>query len=225
MEYILDTLNLDDIRTCAGCFPISGVTSNPSIVRQCGVTDFYGHLREVRSILGPDKSLHVQVIGQTCEAILRDAHAILQKADSGVYIKVPVTMEGLKAIKALKKEGVNITATAIYQKAQALLAIEAGADYVAPYYNRMMNMDIDADDVIETIARMIARYNYKAKIVAASFKNMAQVNRAFLMGAQAVTVQPQLLYDLFKMPAIQKAVDDFGEDWKKAFGSRTPADL
>jgi len=225
MEYILDTVDLNDIRRCNECFPIVGVTSNPSIIKQCGITDFFNHFQALRAIIGQGKSLHVQVIGQDFDAILRDAYAILEKIDRDVYIKIPVTMNGLKAIMALKKENIHITATAVYQKAQALLAMEAGADYVAPYYNRMMNMDIDADQVIETIAQMIAKGGYNTKIVAASFKNMAQVNRAFSMGAQAVTLQPQLLYDVFKMPAIQRAVDDFSDDWEKAFGSKTPADL
>lgn len=225
MEYILDTVNLEDVRICNEYFPIAGVTSNPSIVKQCGVTDFYGHFRKLREIIRMEKSLHVQVIGQDYEGIMRDAHRILEKMDREVYIKVPVTMPGLKAMMALKKENVHITATAVYQKAQAFLAIEAGADYVAPYYNRMMNMDIDADRVIEAIAQMIEKGGYKSKIVAASFKNMDQVNRAFAGGAQAVTLQPQLLYDVFKMPAIQKAVDDFAADWEKAFGGKTPGDL
>ncbi len=225
MKYILDTVDLADVEKCNEFFPIAGVTSNPSIVRQCGVTDFYGHFQTLRSVIGQEKSLHIQVIGEDYDAIMNDAHAILEKIDRSVYIKIPVTMQGLKAIMALKKENVHITATAIYQKAQALLAMEAGADYVAPYYNRMVAMDIDADQVIEGIANMISKYGYGMQILAASFKNMAQVNHAFMMGAHAVTLQPQLLYDIFAMPAIAKAVDAFGKDWKKTFGSKTPADL
>jgi transaldolase len=225
MKYILDTVNLADVKRCNEFLPIAGVTSNPSIVKQCGVTDFYGHFKAIRAVIGPEKSLHVQVIGQDYDAILTDAYAILEKIGRNVYIKIPVTMNGLKAIMALKKESVRITATAVYQTAQALLAMEAGADYVAPYYNRMMSMEINADKMIEDTAGMITKYGYATQILAASFKNMAQVNRAFAMGAQAVTLQPQLLYDVFEMPAIQKAVDAFGEDWKKAFGSKTPAGL
>ncbi len=225
MKYILDTVNLSDIKRCNEFLPVSGVTSNPSIIKQCGVTDFYGHFQAIRDMIGPEKSLHVQVIGQDYDAMMKDARAILKRTGRGVYIKVPVTMHGLKAIMALKKENVRVTATAVYQTAQALLAMEAGADYVAPYYNRMMNMDINADHVIETIADMIAKYGYQTQILAASFKSMAQVNQAISMGAQAVTLQPQLLYDIFEMPAIQKAVDAFLEDWKISFGSKTPADL
>lgn len=225
MKYILDTVNLSDVKRCNEFLPISGVTSNPSIIKECGMTDFYGHFRAIRDIIGPDKTLHVQVIGQDYGAIMKDARGILDKAGRDVYIKIPVTMQGLKAIMALKKESARVTATAVYQTSQALLALEAGADYVAPYYNRMMNMEIDADRVIEETASMIYKYGYQTQILAASFKNMAQVNRAFAMGAQAATLQPQLLYDVFEMPAIQKAVDAFGQDWVKAFGSKTPADF
>ena len=153
------------------------------------------------------------------EDMVKEAKAILQRIDDEVFIKIPVTEEGLKAMKILKaEEEMGITATAIYTKTQGLLAMEAGADYIAPYFNRMENMDIDGAAVIADFAEMIDRWGYRTKILAASFKNMAQVNAAFEAGAHTATLQPGLLHDALNTAAVGKAVDDFGKDWKTVFG-------
>lgn len=225
MEYLLDTANLETIRKFVDYFPITGVTSNPSIVKREGKIDFFAHMNEIRSIIGKDRTLHIQVTAADVDDMLKDADTILNRVDDKVYIKVPVTMEGLKVIKTLKKKGVNVTATAIYSKAQGFLALEAGADYMAPYYNRMENLGIDPEDVIASFADMISQYGYSAKVVAASFKNIGQVNKAFLAGAQAATVDPAVLAGALSMPSIQKAVDDFTNDWKAIYGDSKIADL
>ena len=152
----------------------------------------YTHL-EIRSIIGMDKTLHIQVTAQDTDGMLRDAETILNKVDDQVCVKVPVTLEGIKAIKTLKKQDVNVTATAIYSKQQGFLAMEAGADYIAPYFNRMENMGIDPDDVIASFAEMIGLYGYHTQILGASFKNAGQVDRAFLAGAQTATMDPSIL--------------------------------
>ncbi|HEY5560395.1 MAG TPA: fructose-6-phosphate aldolase [Clostridiaceae bacterium] len=218
MEYLFDTANIEDIKHYSEFFPITGVTSNPSIIKQLGKIEFFNHFKEIRRIIGMDKSLHIQVIAKDYEGIMAEAAAILKNVDDKVFIKVPVTEVGLKAIRALKAKGINVTATAIYTKVQGLLAMEAGADFIAPYFNRMENMDINPVEVISTFANMIEKYNYSTKILAASFKNMGQVNTAFECGAHTATVQPALLHDAFKMPAINKAVKDFAEDWEAVFG-------
>ena len=190
-----------------------------------GKIDFFAHMNEIRSIIGMDKTLHIQVTALDTDGILRDADTILKKVDDQVCIKVPVTLEGLKAIKALKKQGVNVTATAIYGKQQGFLAMEAGADYIAPYFNRMENMGVDPDDVISSFAEMIALYDYKTQILGASFKNAGQVDRAFLAGAQTATLDPSILSVTLKQPYILKAVEDFDADWKSVYGDVTIAEL
>lgn len=225
MEYLFDTADLNEIEKYMAFFPITGVTSNPSIIKKCGKIDFFPHFRKLRSLIGPERSLHIQVTAPKADAMLAEARVIHEKVDDKVYIKVPVTEEGLKAIRLLKADGYKVTATAIYTKVQSLTALEAGADYLAMYYNRMESMDIDPDDAITTVAMMIDNYGYDAKILGASFKNMGQVNRAFEDGAQAVTLAPSILHDAFQMPAILKAVDDFSADWKVNFGDKNIAEL
>ena len=136
-------------------------------------------------------------------------------------LKVPVTPEGLAAIKVLKAEGYKITATAIYTVFQGLLAIEAGADYLAPYYNRMENLNIDSAQVISQLASAIERDHSSSKILAASFKNVAQVNRAFKEGTQAITAGADVFEAAFGMPSIAKAVDDFEADWSAVHHKNT----
>ena len=159
------------------------------------------------------------------DGMLRDAETILNKVDDQVCVKVPVTLEGIKAIKTLKKQDVNVTATAIYSKQQGFLAMEAGADYIAPYFNRMENMGIDPDDVIASFAEMIGLYGYHTQILGASFKNAGQVDRAFLAGAQTATMDPSILSAALTQAHILKAVDDFDADWKSVYGDVTISEL
>ena len=110
MEFIIDTVNLEDIKEAVEYMPIVGVTSNPSIVKKTSPKDFFKHMKEVREIIGKERSLHIQVISKECDEIVKEAHRILEEIDDQVYIKVPVSYEGVKAIKKLKAEGVNVTA-------------------------------------------------------------------------------------------------------------------
>lgn len=225
MEYLFDTANIESIKKYSELFPITGITSNPSIIKLEGKIDFFQHFRAIRQIIGMDKTLHIQVLAEDAEGMIAEAKAILANIDDQVFIKIPTTPQGLKAMRLLKAEGVGITATAIYTKMQGLLAMEAGADFIAPYFNRMQNLDINPCEVITTFAQMIKEHHYSTKILAASFKNMSQVNTAFECGAQTVTLAPDLLVDAFKMPSIQKAVDDFAADWEQTFGKVSIADL
>lgn len=225
MDYLIDTANIEMIKKCIDLLPIKGVTSNPSIIKKEGKIDFFKQLKQIRNIIGINRTLHVQVLAEKSDKIIEEAHKIRNEIDHNVYIKIPVTPEGVKAIQILKSESANITATAIYSKLQGFMAMEAGADYIAPYFNRMENLDIDASATIKVFSNMIDKYKYKTKILAASFKNMYQVNNAFECGAQSATVTPNILFDGFKMPSIKKAVVDFSDDWKANYGDIGICDL
>lgn len=225
MKYLLDTANLADIRRFCDIFPIAGVTSNPSIVKKEGRIDFFAHMNEIRSIIGKDRPLHIQVTAPDAEGMLRDADALLERVDSAVYVKVPVNLEGIKAIKLMKQKGIRVTGTAIYSKQQGFLALEAGADCLAPYFNRMDNMGICPEEVIAALADMIQLYHYPAEILAASFKNAGQVDRAFAAGAQTATMDPSILEAALTQPHITAAVSAFDADWKSVYGNTMIADL
>ena len=225
MKYLLDTANIESIRKYAEVFPIAGITSNPSIVKKEGSIDFFAHMNEIRSIIGKDMMFHIQVTATDSEGMLRDADTILNKVDSGVYIKVPVTMEGLPVIKKLSSQGVRTTGTGIYTKQQGFLAMEAGADFIAPYYNRMENMGVDSTDVIAAFADMIASYSYKTQILAASFKNSGQIERAIEAGAHTITADPSILVSALTLPQIKDAVAVFTSDWNSVFGGKVISEM
>lgn len=218
MEFILDTVDLEEIKDGIDHMPISGVTSNPSIVKKTSPEDFFGHMRNIRETIGKDRSLHIQVISLDADTIVKEAHRILKEIDDQVYIKVPVSYEGLKAIKMLKEEGVNVTATAVYDLMQAYFALAAGADYIAPYVNRIGNLGSDPMELIGSLQDRIENDGYDCKIVAASFKGVEQIKNAFNYGAEAVTAPYAVLKQVFANPNIDKAVTDFNQDWYSVYG-------
>lgn len=224
MEFLFDTANLEDIRKYIEIYPVTGITSNPSILKAEGEIDFFTHMRAIRRLIG-ERMLHIQVTAQDCEGMIKDAQAILKNVDDRIFIKIPTTEEGLKAMRILKAEGVGVTATAIYTKIQGFMAIACGVDFIAPYYNRMENLDIDSCETIASFRQMIDEDGAETKILAASFKNIAQVNQAFLAGAHTATLAPGLLHEAFGGAAIQKAVEDFHNDWVKIHGNSMISDL
>lgn len=225
MKYLLDTANLSEIRELCEYLPIAGVTSNPSIVKKEGAISFFSHMREIRSVIGHVRPLHIQVTAMDYDGMMRDAEAVFHHVDEKVYIKVPVDFAGVKVIKALKRQGANVTATAVYGMDQAFIALEAGADCIAPYFNRMEALGIDAANAIGNIAGLINHYGYETEILAASFKQTTQIDRAILAGAHSVTVSPDVLRDVFRKKIVKDAVQAFSDDWSTLYGGKTLAEL
>ena len=224
MKYLLDTANLAEIRALSEYLPIAGVTSNPTIVKAEGAVPFFAHMREIRSIIG-QHPLHIQVTAQDYAGMMRDAEAIFRHVDENVYVKVPVDFAGVKVIKALKRQGANVTATAVYGMDQAFIALEAGADCIAPYYNRMEALGVDAANVIGNIAGIINHYGYEAELLAASFKQPAQIDRAILAGAHSITAAPHVLRDIFEKKIVKDAVQTFLDDWAELYAGKTLAEI
>jgi TalC/MipB family fructose-6-phosphate aldolase len=219
MEILFDTANLADIEKMAPIYPVAGVTTNPTIIKAEGRIDFYNHFRRIREIIGRERTLHVQVLAQDADGIIADAHRLLEMIDEDVYAKIPTTEQGIKAMRMLREEGIRVTATAIYSKTQGILAIAAGANYIAPYFNRMESLDIDTVATIKSLSKFIDRHGADCKVMAASFKNVAQVSAAFEAGAQAVTLPPQLLRAALSTPDVNQAVATFADDWHATFGT------
>lgn len=221
MELMLDTANLEQLNYYLDIYPICGITSNPSILKKEGSIDFFKHMKQVKELAGTNRSLHIQVITENCEDIIKEAEKILEVVGKDTYIKIPVTEQGIKAMKRLSEKGVNITATAVYTTLQGMLAILAGAKYVAVYYNRMQNIDIDSNKVIYELSEIVNKNGFDCKIISASFKNIGQVVQAFCNGAHSATVPPELLTEGLSMPSIQKAVTDFKKDWETIHGENS----
>ena len=219
MELLLDTANLEAIRKYCDYYNIIGVTTNPSILsREKG--PFFETCARIREIIGQEKQLHVQVTGRSCEEMLKEAEVITQRLGKDVYIKVPVIEEGVKAMKLMKARGLRVTATAVVSVQQAFLAGSVGADYVAPYVNRMENLSIDPYEAVARIREIFDNQGITTKILGASFKNTQQVMRVYEMGAEAVTVAPELLTTMCSNAVTDLWVNNFEKDWINLYGDR-----
>lgn len=217
MKLIVDFANLDQIKEMYSYYPADGVTTNPSILAKEGKNP-YEVLKAIREFIGSNAELHVQVVSLDAEAIVKEAHKIREELGFNTYVKVPVTREGLKAIKILAKEGVNITATAIYTQMQAFLAGKAGALYAAPYVNRIDNLGADGVKVAKEIHDIFKKNELKTEVLAASFKNSQQVLELAKYGVGAATIAPDVIEGLIKLDAVTCAVAAFTKDFEKLCG-------
>ncbi|MBP3300060.1 MAG: fructose-6-phosphate aldolase [Clostridia bacterium] len=217
MKLLIDDANLEKIGKMMEYYPCDGVTTNPSILAKEG-KEPYAQLKAIRSLIGNDMELHVQVVSLTAEEMVIEAEKITEILGKNTYIKVPSVPEGIKAMKMLKEKGFNITATAIYTAQQAYLAAKAGADYVAPYINRIDNLGADGVETAKTIQNILENNDLPTEILAASFKNSQQVLSLCEYGVGAATAAPDIIEGLLKNPTVTAAVDAFVADFEKAFG-------
>lgn len=216
MELFIDTADLGEIAEAKEHLQLAGVTTNPTIIRKASPKDFFGHMSKIRFIIGKECSLHIQVTASSSAEQLAEANRIFQELDDEVYIKVPVDWEGLKTIKELKKKGKHVTATAIYDSMQAVEAIEAGADYVAVYVNRIGNNGGNPYQVIQDIKTVETGKNYK--ILGASFHSTQQLRETMVAGADAVTAPLSIIQATYGSANIIKAVNDFRNDFFTVYG-------
>lgn len=218
MKFIIDDADIKKIKEIYEYFPVDGVTTNPSILAKSGRQPF-DVLKEIREFIGQEAELHVQVIANTAEGMIEDAERILKELGDNTFVKVPVTREGLKAIKILSKRGVKITATAIYTSMQAYLAGKAGADYAAPYVNRIDNLGADGVQTAKDIHDIFKKNNFKTEVLAASFKNSQQVLELCKYGVGASTIACDVIEGLIKNAIVTSAVDVFTADFEKLCGA------
>jgi len=217
MLYVLDTANLDQIKRAFDLYPMSGVTTNPSIISKEN-RSFLDILKGIREIIGEDKMLHVQAVSLKAEDMVKEAEYLNKTIGGNLYIKIPVIHEGIKAMKILKKKGIKITATAIFTAEQALMAAVAGAEFVAPYVNRIDNITGNGTGVVAQIVKLFEINHIDAKVLAASFKNVQQIHEVILAGAQSVTVNAELMNGLLKHPLTESSVNQFVLDWESVYG-------
>lgn len=224
MLYLIDSANLEAIKNCCEFYPVAGVTTNPTIISR-EKADFQKLIYSIREIIGDKKMLHVQTTASEADDILKEAEMIKEAVGGNFYLKIPITREGIKATSMCKDRGIGVTMTAIFTQPQALMAASAGADFVAPYINRLDNIVSDGVHVVQEIVDIFKSYNIPTKVLAASFKNVEQVHKVSMTGAQAVTVNPDLFDMLIYHPLTYYAIDDFNKDWEIVYGDKKAADL
>lgn len=218
MKFIIDDADIEKIRELYATFAVDGVTTNPTILAKSGKQPFEA-LKEIRDFIGPEAELHVQVVAADMEGMVEEAHRIRKELGINTYVKVPTTKEGLKAMKALKKDGTNVTATAIYTQMQAYLAGKAGADYAAPYVNRIDNLGANGVKTAKDIHDIFKKNGLKTEVLAASFKNSQQVLELCQYGIGASTISPDVIEGLIKNDSVTMAVSAFVKDFEELCGT------
>jgi len=213
MRIYIDTANIEDITRIVGKFPVDGVTTNPSLLAR-EKNNPIEQLKRIKSVLEDGMDLHAQVLSQNAEDMMREAEYMRSQLGNEIFIKIPVTDEGIKAMKHLNKTGVHITATAIYTPMQAVLAAKAGAKWTVPYVNRLDMIGANGVQVAIDIHTILTKMNVKTELLAASFKNVEQILKLAQAGVGSVTVAPELLEQLLYHPLTEKAVADFTSDFE-----------
>ena len=210
---MLDTANLDEIAVSLKTLPATGVTTNPTILLREGKIDVYSHLSAIKELCGKGKCLHVQVMSDDTDTMIKEAHHILERlGNDEIYIKIPATEQGIAAIKVLSAQGIKVTATAVFSVYQGMMAALAGAEYIAVYFNRLQKQGGYPDEVIHQLRGFIDDTGSSAKILAASFKTPAQVVSVFECGAHSATVDPSVLLEGLSAAITEQAVANFARD-------------
>ena len=217
MIYIADTANTEELKKLFYYFPLEGVTTNPTIMAMAG-KPLSQLVPELKEIVG-DKMLHIQMISNKAEDMVREAKRYIEYFDLGdnFYAKIPVSTEGYRAMKMLKDRGIKVTATAIFTQQQALVAARAGADWVAPYVNRLDNISSHGIEVVGDIVKNFNDFKIPCKVLAASFKTVDQVHRVSMQGAHAATVGFEILERLRSHPMTDLSLEWFERDGKQLY--------
>lgn len=216
MELYLDTANVEEVERLARIFPLAGVTTNPSIIAASKVP-LWDVLPRLQDAVGKDGRLFAQVMGRDAAAMVAQAEQLADRIP-GIVVKVPVTAEGLAAIKQLTASGISTLGTAVYSPAQGLLAALAGAIYVAPYVNRVDAQGGDGIKTVQELQTLLKLHAPRSKVLAASFKTPRQALDCLLAGCEAITLPLDIVQQLIRSPAVDDAIDKFEHDWSNAFG-------
>ena len=211
MKFFVDTADLGEITELQEAGIIDGVTTNPSLVLKAD-KPLKALIRDICAVT--DGPVSAEVTATDTEGMLREG-TLLAGIAPNVVIKLPLTLEGLKACKKLTDEGFKTNVTLCFSATQALLAAKAGATYISPFIGRLDDININGMDLIADIRRIYDNYEFETEILAASIRTMNHVREAALIGADVCTVPPATLKTLIKHPLTDKGLETFTADWKK----------
>ena len=220
-KILIDSADIKKARELEIYYTIAGITTNPTILSKIEGS-LEDKLKELKEFTYGKYEVHVQTTESEVEKIVEEAKKLRDYFGESFYIKIPVTKSGLEAMKLCSKEDIRVTATAILTSMQALAAAKNGANYVAPYVNRMENVGQDAKEAILEISNLLI--DYPTEILAASFKNVKQVQDILRCGAEAVTIAPEIIEASIWHPYTDKSVFDFEKDWGNRFGDKKIVD-
>ncbi|MDO5707662.1 MAG: fructose-6-phosphate aldolase [Andreesenia angusta] len=212
MRIFIDTANIDEIREINEWGVLDGVTTNPSLIVKETDKDFRGVIEEIASIVsGP---ISAEVTGLSCEEMVEEGLE-LAKINENIVIKIPMNIEGLKALKILASKGIKTNVTLVFSANQALLAARAGATYISPFVGRMDDLGNSGINLVSEIAQIFDIHGIETKIISASIRTPMHVIDSALAGADIATIPYKVLLTMVKHPMTDRGLESFMKDWEK----------
>ena len=216
MRFFIDTANVDEIREANEMGIICGVTTNPSLIAKEG-RDFNQVIAEIASIVDGPISGEVKATTTDAQTMIKEAREIA-KIHPNMVVKIPMTKEGLKAVKVVTAEGIKTNVTLVFTSAQALLAERAGATYVSPFLGRLDDISMPGIDLIEDISQIFSMHDIKTQIIAASVRHSIHVIDCAKAGADIATVPYKVLMQMTGHPLTDQGIEKFKKDYIAVFG-------
>lgn len=210
MKLYLDTANIEEIKRINKLGLVDGVTTNPSLIAKEN-KDFKGVIKEICDIV--DGPVSAEVIGTTVKDMIKEGRQ-LSKWASNVVVKIPMTEDGLEAVKVLNSEGIKTNVTLIFSVAQGLMAIKAGATYISPFVGRIDDIGENGLRLVKDLKTVIDNYDLDTQIIAASIRNINHLEQVALAGSHIATIPGSLLPKLWEHPLTDIGIKQFLEDWK-----------
>ncbi|NOX65323.1 MAG: fructose-6-phosphate aldolase [Chlorobi bacterium] len=211
MKFFIDTANIEEIKEAAAMGILDGVTTNPTLVSREG-KDFKGLLDEIIKIV--DGPISAEVIALDYEGMINEAKE-LAAIHENIVVKIPLTKDGIKAVKSLSGLGIKTNVTLCFSASQAILAAKAGASYISPFVGRLDDISAVGMDLIEQIVQIYDNYDFQTEIIVASIRNPLHIVEAAMIGADIATVPFKVIEQLFKHPLTDNGIDKFLSDWNK----------
>lgn len=212
MKFFIDTANIEQIRSAKELGVLSGVTTNPSLIAKEGI-DFHDRLREITQEVSG--SVSAEVISEDAAGMVQEGEELAQIAPN-ITVKIPMTLEGLKAVKQLSEKDIETNVTLIFNANQALLAARAGATYVSPFLGRLDDIGHDGIELIRTIATIFEKHEIDTEIIAASIRHPMHVIEAALNGSHIATIPYNVIEQLVNHPLTDQGIEQFLHDWEQA---------
>ena len=210
MKIFIDTANLDQIKEINSWGILDGVTTNPTLVAKEGC-DFETRVRDICQVV--DGPISAEAVSMEAEGMIKEARQ-LSKIHKNIIVKIPMTSEGLKAVKVLSKEGIRTNVTLVFSPNQALLAAKAGATYVSPFVGRLDDISHDGMALVRDIVTIFRNYGFKTQVIAASMRHPVHVTEAALAGAHVATIPYDVLKKMIKHNLTDEGIQKFLKDWE-----------
>jgi len=211
MKIFIDTANLEQIKEINSWGILDGVTTNPTLVAKEGC-DFKCRIDEICAVV--DGPISAEAVSMQADGMVKEARE-LSKMHKNIIVKIPMTDEGLKAVKVLSREGIRTNVTLVFSPNQALLAAKAGATYVSPFVGRLDDISHDGMAIVRDIVTIFKNYGFKTQVIAASIRHPVHVTEAALAGAHVATIPYDVLKKMLKHNLTDEGIQKFLKDWEK----------